>query len=317
MSVSMHQSFVILAALGTCAFAQESDHIFAGANVHYFNMEIGPGDKVIKGAPYTADAVTETVQTLANGNRIVHKNTAQLARDSEGRTRREQTLDAVGPWSTSGEAPKFIMLHDPVAGVMYHLDPKNNTAVKIPAAKSAMPPPMGPGPQFFFANPGDGPAGGGCEVSPSNPVCPPAAAVAKIKAEGVATAGIAAGGMMATHATVLKMREPGEAKSESLGQQTIEGMRVTGTRTTRTIAAGAIGNDQPIEIVSETWYSPELQTVVMSRHNDPQVGETTYKLTNVQQTEPAHSLFEVPANYTIHEEKQMVIERGTIGTTLK
>lgn len=291
MSVRLHQSVVILAAWSVCAFAQETVHVTAGGgDVHFFSMQMGPGDKVVKGSPYSAEAVTETVQTLANGTRITHKSTAQLARDNEGRTRREQTLDVVGPWATGGEPPKFIMLNDPVAGVSYHLDPKKNTAMKMPSAKGEMPAPPGPDPHFFFAQ--------------SLPDSPPGdGAMAKMRAESVATASISAGGMAAGPVSIsaLKMNEPGNAKTESLGQQTIEGLSVTGTRTTRTIPAGTIGNDQPIEIVSETWYSKDLQMVVMSTHSDPQIGETTYRLTNIQQAEPPHSLFEVPSNYTIRE----------------
>jgi len=302
MSVRLHRSLVVWAALGVCAYAQETAQVVVGGggNVRYFGMQAGPGDKVVKGAPYTADAVTETVQTLANGTRITHQSTAQLARDGEGRTRREQTLDVVGPWSTSGESPKFIMLNDPVAGVSYNLDPKTNTAVKLPSVKGMMPPGA---PPFFFASSSDGPAGAG--------------AMAKMKAESVATATISAGGMATASISAFKMKDPGDAKTESLGQQTIEGIAVTGTRTTRTIPAGAIGNDQAIEIVSETWYSPDLQMVVMSKHSDPQIGETTYKLTNIQQAEPPHSLFEVPANYTIREEKPIVFEPAPAGTTSK
>jgi len=306
MIVRLHSSFFILAALGGCAYAQETAHVMVGGgDVHYFSMQAGPGDKVVKGAPYTAEAVTETVQTLANGTRISHKSTAQLARDSEGRTRREQTLDMVGPWSTSGEAPKFIMLNDPVAGASYHLDPKTNTAMKLPSAKGAMPPPPGPVAQFFLATSVDGPAAD--------------EAMAKMKAEGRMTAAVSAGGMAVGPGPVslLKMHEPGDAKSESLGRQTIEGIPATGTRTTRTIAAGAIGNDQPIEIVSETWYSSDLQMVVMSKHSDPQIGETSYRLTNIQQAEPPHSLFEVPTNYTIREEKPVILEQAPTGTTSK
>ena len=306
MRVRLHQPLVIFAALSVCAFAQETVQVTAGGgDVRYFSMQMGPGDKVVKGAPYTADAVTETVQTLANGTRITHKSTAQLARDSEGRTRREQTLDAVGPWSTGGETPKFIMLNDPVAGVTYHLDPKTNTAVKMPQVKGAMLPPPGPEPRFFFANlPVEGPGG---------------SAGAKIGTEGAIAAAVPAGEMPMPHTavSVLRMKEPGEAKSESLGQQTIEGISVTGTRTTRTIAAGAIGNDQAIDIISETWYSPELQTVVMSKHSDPQIGETTYRLTNIQQTEPPHSLFEVPANYTIRDDKPVMLEQAPVSPTSK
>jgi len=280
--------------LGGCAFAQESANVTVRNDIRYFHTEIVPADKVVKDTPYTAEAVTETVQTLANGNRIVHKTTAQLARDSEGRTRREQTLDVVGPWATGGEPLKLITLNDPVAGVMYHLDPRNNTAVKLPAGKDAVPPPLGTGPTFFFESSPDGQAG--------------SAAVAKVKAEARATVGLAAGGITAAPGAItsFKMKEPGEVKSESLGQQTIEGILSTGTRTTRTIAAGAIGNEQPIEVTSETWYSPDLQMVVMSKHNDPQIGETTYKLTNIQRVAPPQSLFEVPANYTVREEDKPI-----------
>lgn len=309
MSVRLHQSFMVLAALGVCTFAQETVHVAAGGDVHYFSMQMGPGDKVVKGAPYTADAVTEIVQTLANGTHITHQSTAQLARDSEGRTRREQTLDVVGPWSTGGESPKFIMLNDPVAGVSYHLDPKTSTAVKMPSVKGAMPPPPppppGPAKQFFFLQSlPDGPSGG--------------AAIATMKTEATATA-IPAGGLATDPASIsaVKMKEPGDVKTESLGQQTIDGLSVTGTRTTRTIPAGAIGNDQAIEIVSETWYSPDLQMVIMSKHSDPQIGETTYRLTNIQQGEPPHSLFEVPANYTIREEKPALIEQAPLSSTSK
>lgn len=301
MSIRWHQSFVILAALGACAFAQETVTVTAGGggNFRYFSMQAGPGDKTVKGAPYTAEAVTETVQTLANGTRITHKSTAQLARDSEGRTRREQTLDAVGPWATSGEPPKFILLNDPVAGVSYQLDPKTNTAVKMPSVKGAMPPPLGPAPQLFLATSADGPVAG--------------AAMARMKADATAAAIEAGGTAPAPGAiSILKIKEPGDAKTESLGQQTIDGLAVTGTRITRTIPAGAIGNDQAIEVVSETWYSPELQMVVMSKHSDPQIGETTYKLTNIQQGQPPHSLFEVPANYTIRDEKPILMEQPPV-----
>ena len=68
-----------------------------------------------------------------------------------------------------------------------------------------------------------------------------------------------------------------------------------------TIPAGEVGNERPIEIVSERWYSPELQTIVMTRHTDPRFGENTYRLTNINREEPAHILFEVPAGYTIKE----------------
>ena len=88
---------------------------------------------------------------------------------------------------------------------------------------------------------------------------------------------------------------------ESLGTQSIGGVQAEGTRITKTIAVGAIGNDKPIQIVTERWYSPDLQVVVLLKHSDPRFGESSMQLTNVSRTEPAASLFAVPANYTVND----------------
>src|SRR5207245_2719393 len=90
-------------------------------------------------------------------------------------------------------------------------------------------------------------------------------------------------------------------ETESLGKQMIDGVEAEGTRYTFTIAAGAFGNEKPIQIVSDRWYSPELQVAVLSRHRDPRFGETTYRLTGITRGEPDKSLFEVPADYKIEE----------------
>ena len=91
----------------------------------------------------------------------------------------------------------------------------------------------------------------------------------------------------------------GTLKKEDLGTQTIAGVTAQGTRITHIIPAGQMGNEKPITIVRESWYSSDLQTVVMSKHNDPWSGETTYTLTNIQRAEPAASLFAVPSDYTV------------------
>ena len=91
----------------------------------------------------------------------------------------------------------------------------------------------------------------------------------------------------------------GALKVESLGTQVVNGVNAEGTRTTHTIAAGAIGNDKAIQVVSERWYSPDLQTVVQSSRTDPRFGTTTLSLTNIQKAEPAATLFAVPADYTV------------------
>jgi hypothetical protein len=93
----------------------------------------------------------------------------------------------------------------------------------------------------------------------------------------------------------------GVLKTESLGTQMINGVNAQGTRTTHTIAAGKIGNDKAIQVVSERWYSLDLQTVVKSTRTDPRFGTTTFSLTNIQKAAPAASLFAVPADYTVKE----------------
>ena len=93
----------------------------------------------------------------------------------------------------------------------------------------------------------------------------------------------------------------GNLKKETLGTQTINGISAEGTRTTRTIPVGQIGNDKPIQIVFERWYSPDLQIVVKSTRTDPRFGTTTYTVTNLQRKEPAADLFTVPADYTVDQ----------------
>src|SRR5262249_46230684 len=92
-----------------------------------------------------------------------------------------------------------------------------------------------------------------------------------------------------------------EIRTEELGEREIEGVRAEGRRTTMTIGAGAIGNQLPIAVVSERWYSPELQVVVLTRRSDPRFGETVYRLVNILRAEPSADLFEVPADYRIEE----------------
>src|SRR5262245_9148132 len=97
---------------------------------------------------------------------------------------------------------------------------------------------------------------------------------------------------------VKKKRQP---IAESLGQQVIEGVQCEGRRSTLTIPADEVGNEQPITIVNEQWYSPELQVYVLTKQSDPRVGETIYRLTNINRGEPDRGLFEVPADYTLND----------------
>ena len=263
------------------------------------------GGKVIKGAPYSAEAVTESVQTLADGNRIVNKMTSQVFRDSEGRTRREQTLKGLGGVGTGEEPMQTIFINDPVAGVTYSLDTRTHTAHKSMPFKFQVTSRSGTlteGQRFEYRAVAPG-AGAGVTTNvvvaaPSN--APPQAGTrvvpsAEVEHFNVRTEG-ASGYVFRTRSNT----NANEVK-EQLGKQMIEGVEAEGTRTTVTIPAGEIGNERAIEIVSERWYSPELQLVVMTKHSDPRSGETTYKLTNINRAEPAKSLFEVPAGFNVKE----------------
>ena len=260
------------------------------------------GGKTVKGAPYSAEAVTESVQTLGDGNRIVNKFTSQVYRDSEGRTRREQTLKGLGGVGTGEEPLQTIFINDPVTGVSYTLDTRSHTAHKsMPfqfriMSKSGKP---GEGQHFEFKS-AQG-TGAGANVIVTTPAAPPQAGTRVPSPDVVEHFNLRTEG----GAGFVIRTKPGHGNEvkEQLGKQMIEGVEAEGTRTTVTIPAGEIGNERPIEIVSERWYSPELQLVVMTRHSDPRSGETTYKLTNINRTEPAKTLFEVPAGFTIREMK--------------
>ena len=223
----------------------------------HFGLDEG---KVVKGVPFSAQAVTEHTQTLSDGNHIHVTHNASLFRDSEGRMRREMTITGMAPLSATTNAPKFIMINDVVAGVRYILNPDTKTANKMPP-KHGMDTKMikTPDGNVFYqkAGPG-GPAGA------PQPVV------------------------------------------ESLGDQVIQGLKVQGTRTTTTIPAGQMGNERPIETVSERWYSPDLQTTVKFTHSDPWSGETTYQLTNINRSEPDASLFQIPAGYAVKEGPPML-----------
>lgn len=266
--------------------------------------------KVVKGAPYSAEAVTESIQTLSDGNRIVNKFSSQVYRDSEGRTRREQTLKGLSGVGTGEEPLQTIFINDPVSGVTYSLDTRSRTAHKSMSFKFHITKKNGaPGePQTFEFKSAQG---AGANIVVTAPLAGAPQAGTRVvtphaEVEHFTLRTEAPGGyVFRSRANSSKTNEV----KEQLGKQMIEGVEAEGTRTTMTIPAGEIGNDRPIEIVSERWYSPELQLVVMTRHSDPRSGETTYKLTNINRTEPAKSLFEVPPGFNV---KEMELGRPTI-----
>jgi hypothetical protein len=244
-----------------------NDH--GGNYIRFVGTEAMLGDRLVTGSPFSADVVNEFKRTLSDGTLIDRKTTGSIARDSQGRTRREMTPPAIGPFATSG-APTIILINDPVAHKHYALNPKDKTAREL-----------GPAPNFGgMGREGRGSGGNG---GPDGH-------------DGQGNFG--ARGRDGGPGGPGEMRG-GEPVTISLGTKTIEGVTVNGTRTTRTIPAGAIGNAKAIEIVFERWYSPDLLTDVMTKRSDPFSGETVFQLTNIKREEPAASWFQVPADYKI------------------
>lgn len=214
-----------------------------GEGMAFVGFEAGLDGKTVAGAPFTARFSSQTTETLTDGNKIQRSATGTVARDSQGRTRRDMTLPAIGPWAASGKTPPQVsFINDPVAGTRYVLEVDKKIARQMRAH----------------------------EAHPR---------VASQKSDA----------------------SQNQVTTTSLGTQTINGISAQGTKYTRTIPAGEIGNVNPIVIVTESWYSPDLQTVIMTKRTDPRMGETIFQMTNIQRAEPAANLFQVPAGYSVEQ----------------
>jgi hypothetical protein len=240
-------SALILTA-GLVAYAQDGPPPGPprGEGIMGFEPGFGGHGPVVKGVPFSAQTTVETVAVLQDGTHIDRKTSGTFARDSQGRTRREETLPAIGQPAESGPS-HVVFIQDPVAGTHYLLEPDK----KIARTETAQ--------------------GRGHEGGPD---------------------------AMAAHKHGPR-EDAANVTTEQLGTQTINGVAATGTRITRTVPAGAIGNDKPIQMVTEKWYSADLQTDVMTKHTNPLMGTTTIQLTNVSREEPAATLFQVPSDYTV------------------
>lgn len=228
------------------------------------------GHGVIANAPYSATGRSETVQVLADGNRIVHSNTTRYFRDSRGRTRTEFVLSAVGPIALHG-ASSLIVIDDPTTAKRVVLHPEIRMAMEMPRMQCGM-------------------------------------AAAGVAAAGEAGPGGKSGAVMFRAATpvpgpplgdVLYAASPHDAKTSALPERTIRGLRALGKSIESTIPAGHMGNELPIVSRSETWYSPELQVVLAATHRDPLFGDTTYQLVDIVRKEPDAKLFTIPRDYTL------------------
>jgi hypothetical protein len=280
-----------------------------GGQIDFIRSEGGVPGPVIEGKPYSARAITESAQVLADGNRITQRNEAVVYRDSEGRTRREQTLTSAGQGRV-GEPVTMINIHDPVTGKSYVLDAAERTAREIRGFQMAI---VHARDQLEAAKAG---AAGTWDVAvPGAPPVPaPAAGVVAVDAARGVDRGMTVirqrnggGDRVQVFSTApvgaVELFPPGTTgmyePAEELGEQVLEGLLVKGTRMTDTIPAGTIGNDRAIDIVTERWYSEDIDAMVLQRFSDPRFGETTYRLVNVVLGEPSPDLFQVPQGYEL------------------
>ncbi len=247
------------------------------------------------GAPYSAETTTETVQTLADGNRIVNKQTSRMYRDSEGRTRMENNFGPTGMWVPEGNDLSLTTIDDPVAGFHYMLNNKQKIATKMKT------------PKIIELKSAEGKAVQ-VEKDVFFTAADPAPAHAPGAGSGVGVGmGVASAGPAVMH---WEAREGGpfhimadNVQKESLGTQVIEGVQCEGTRETVVIPAGKIGNERELKSVTERWFSPELGFDLLRKHSDPRAGETTYRVTNLVRGEQPRTLFEPPADYRLDEAK--------------
>ena len=245
----------------------ENDKVTTALN---FRMPVEA--KVVKGAPFSADIVTESIQTLADGNRIVQRSNTRMYRDSEGRVRREEDR---------GSKSAVISITDPVSGLSYSHDPDNRVALQTPNMA---------GFRMMELE----------KAVHELSMRVPTAAADKLKVLAAPQQELERRIEEVKIARApLQTRVPEQVKVEQLPARDIEGVRAEGTRRTTTIAAGAIGNELPIEIVSEEWTSPDLNILVMTERRDPRLGTSTYRLENIIRAEPDRYLFEVPSDYAV------------------
>jgi hypothetical protein len=231
--------------------------------------------KLVTGKPFTAGAMIQTDQALADGSHVVNQQSVAAARDSQGRTYREEVFSSPAVDSSS---PKMVLISDPVAQVNYVLGP-DHVARKTPMSMPASQP-------------------GAMSVSTS---APPQGNLALQRFRTAVGGGNGPVTAASHDAQPAPQTVPGDSKLEQLGTQIIVGVQAEGTRTTLTIPAGQVGNQDPLVIVTERWYSKDLDATVLVRHSDPRFGTSTYQVSSVQQMEPPASLFQVPTGYTIEE----------------
>ena len=292
------KEFARHAAGDALLLAQNHHALRFDPSMAFIANEFGNPREIVKNAPYTAQAVTESVQLLPDGNRIVKTSTTLLARDGAGRTRQERKDD--------GRAAVYI--YDPIEGRSIALNDRSKTAMRIPrvpmppdspGASHGPNPPTPPQPprssrQEIEVGPGVAIRRG---ITGTDATIGPEDVHVEIVRIGGGDRAFASTPFPPTPPMALPMMPRGKGETKSLGTRDFDGIKAEGKLTTHTIPAREIGNDKAIVISSERWFSPELHVVVYAKTVDPRAGETTYRISDVKREEPPAELFRVPADY--------------------
>ncbi len=259
------------------------------------------------GKPIYAEFITEHHQNFSDGNRISRSTFSSIYRDTQGRLRRESQLSLPG-LSAGISTSTFITIVDHQLGCGFVLDPQEMVAhryelnagpsyvarLRAQAVGPLLPP--------DFKQPAAAAASSATPAAAASQWHPHAFSAHRVHpaTDGSPTADDSAS------ATALGMRidqpflaAPNPVRTEDLGDQVILGFRAHGTRVITTLPAGQIGNDRPIDIVSEQWFSPELELVMRSVHRDPWAGEFTTTVTQIVRGDQPSVLFEVPPTYKV------------------
>ncbi len=293
------------------------------------------GGRTIKNAPYSAEVITEVIQTLTDGNQITKRTSQMFYRDSAGRTRSETKND-------DGEL-RNITIMDAVEGNRLILAPKSKTATKmsfdrdfqkridelrekarlaVKDGKSTLIEKR-PGEEIVItrvegANPREEVKvsvhrmAGDTKISVNEDVrgavhinTTPGASQAHSVLSGPIGLGLTGadfGAGAGPLSTAFQDRKwAAKATTKELGTRDFDGVRAEGKVRSYTIPAGEIGNKNPLVVSTETWTSPDLQITVYSKHSDPRTGDTIYRLANVKRTEQPMSLFMLPDGYRVKE----------------
>jgi hypothetical protein len=272
---------------------QVSQQISMGQNQTVIASILQP----VTGAPYQAEEVTRSVQKLYDGTVITHETRSTVARDADGRMRQDMYIVHSGQVDGRQVDQNFqsATVGDPVTHTMLFwtgTDFKTAMRMQLPSLPAAA----------TRTGLMGGIAGTGSPLANSKPP--------QMLKEYTAPVGTV---KLGTNGSLTPTKN--QVSINDLGQQSIEGVLVTGQRTTTTIPTGAIGNDRPIVAIHEEWRSPELKILVKSSDSDPRTGEQMMELHNIVRSAPDASMFQAPAGYKVQDFGDVLKTLGQIGRT--